>query len=207
LENHITQVNKKVSRALFSIRQVKRVLPTDSLRTLYYSLLHSHFTYGIIAWGSANKSNIKPLVTLQKRAIRVIHNASYNSHTDPKFKSSGILKIPDLLVYQSLIFMFDYLSNKLPPSFDGTFTINCNRPNTRPTRQSRLFYIPRCHSAFVRKQPLYSLPVLWNDWAKLIISDNLTRVAFKRHVKSFILNKYPSSVRCMHDRCSECHQH
>jgi len=186
---------------------VKRVLPTDCLKTLYYSLVHSHFSYGIIAWGNASKSNLKPLITLQKRAIRVILNAPYNSHTDPKFKSLGILKIPDLLVYQSLIFMFDYLSNKLPISFNGTFTINCNRPNTRLTRQSRLFYIPRCHLAFVRKLPVYFLPVLWNDWTKLVMSDNLTRGSFKRQLKLYILNEYQSYVHCNNDRCFECQQH
>ena len=152
---HINQVCKKVSRALFSIKQVKRALPTDCLKTLYYALVHSHFAYGIITWGNANNCILKPLVTLQKRAIRVIHNAHYNSHTEPKFKSSGILRIPDLLVYQSLIFLFDYLLNKLPPSFNGTFTVNCERPNARPTRQSKLLFVPQCHSAFMRKQPLF----------------------------------------------------
>jgi hypothetical protein len=169
---HINQVKKKVSWALFSLKQVKRTLPSDYLKTLYYSLVHSHFTYGIIAWGN---SNLKSLITLQKRAIRVIHNAPYNGHTDPRFKSSEILKIPDLFVYQSLIFMYDYLSCRLPPSFNRTFTLNCDRTNCRPTRQSTLFYVPRCHSAFVRKLPLYFLPTLWNDWAKLIKSDTLTR--------------------------------
>ncbi len=48
-KHHITEVNKKVSRALFSIKQVKHVLPIDSLRTLYYSLIYSHFSYGTTA--------------------------------------------------------------------------------------------------------------------------------------------------------------
>ncbi len=122
-------------------------------------------------------------VTLQKRAIRVIHNAHYICHTEPKFKSSGILKIPDLLVYQSLLFMFDY---------------------TRPARQSRLFYIPLCYAAFTRKQPLYSMPVIWNDWAKLNKSENVTRRTFKRHVKSCMLSKYRSFVHCQYDKCSGC---
>jgi len=140
---------------LFSIKQVKRALSTDCLKTLFFALVHSHFASGIIAWGNANNSILKPLVTLQKRAIRVIHNAHYNSHTEPKFKSSGILKIPDLLVYQSLIFMFDYLLNKLPPSFNGTFTVNCERPNARSTRQSKLLFVPRCHSAFMNAKNIY----------------------------------------------------
>ena len=34
------------------------------------------------------------------------------------------------------------------------------RPNMHPKRQSKVFFIPRCHSAFIRKEPLYFLPVL-----------------------------------------------
>ena len=38
--HHIANVNKRISSALFSINQVKHILPKDCLRTLYYSLIH-----------------------------------------------------------------------------------------------------------------------------------------------------------------------
>ncbi len=86
-----------LSRALFSIKQVKHVLPLDSLRTLYFALIHLHLSYGIIAWGNADMNLIRLAKLLQKRAIRVINKAPFNSHTDPKFKKSGILKLNDLV--------------------------------------------------------------------------------------------------------------
>ena len=58
---------------------------------------------------------------LQKRAIRVINRKQYNSHTDPLFKASKILKLSDLFEYQSALFMYDYLHNSLPESFDNMF--------------------------------------------------------------------------------------
>ena len=48
---HINEVNKKVSRALFSIKQVKKILPLHCLRTLYNALIQPHLSYGIIARG------------------------------------------------------------------------------------------------------------------------------------------------------------
>jgi hypothetical protein len=60
-------------------------------------------------------------------------------------------KIPDLFPYQSLI----------PPSFNGIFTMNYEISN------ADIIYIPRCHSAFVCKLPLYFLPAFWNDWVKI----------------------------------------
>ena len=54
----------------------------------------------------AHPQNIKLL--LQKRAIRTINKANYNSHTDPLFKRSKILKLNDL--YE--LFVNDFIANK-----------------------------------------------------------------------------------------------
>ena len=93
---HILNINSKLSRALFVIKQVKFYLPKDSLHTLYYSLLHPHITYGILAWGNAKASLLRKTQILQKRSLRTIHNKKFNSHSDPLSKQSGILKISDL---------------------------------------------------------------------------------------------------------------
>ena len=93
---HILNINSKLSRALFVIKQVKFYLPKDSLHTLYYSLLHPHITYGILAWGNAKASLLRKTQILQKRSFRTIHNKKFNSHSDPLSKQSGILNISDL---------------------------------------------------------------------------------------------------------------
>ena len=71
---HVNEVKNNVARALFSNKHVQNVLPTECLRTLYFAIINSHFTYGITAWGNADK--------------RV-----YNSHTDLQFKALEIFKI------------------------------------------------------------------------------------------------------------------
>ena len=96
-KHHIAHVNTKVSKILFVIKQVKNILPKDNLRTLYFALVHSHYSYGLLTWGNPSKSALQRSIILQKRAVRVINNARYNSHTDPLFKASGILKLNDLM--------------------------------------------------------------------------------------------------------------
>ena len=81
------------------------------LHKLYFALIHPHISYGILSWGNAGKTVLQKTTTLQKRAIRMINKKSYNSHTDPLFRSS---KIQDLYSYQSAIFMFDYTIKKCP---------------------------------------------------------------------------------------------
>ena len=47
-KHHIVHVNIKVSKILFLIKQANNILPMDSLRTLYFALVHSHYSYGLL---------------------------------------------------------------------------------------------------------------------------------------------------------------
>ena len=201
---HINEVNKKVSRALFSIKQVKKILPLHSLRTLYNALIQPHLTYGIIAWGNADRNLIRKTSQIQKRALRVIHNAPYNSHTDPKFKKSGILKLYDIFEYQSMIFIHDYRSGRLPISFDGTFPQNRDILNYKCTRQSELLYVPKYSTKFAQKSPAYQLPKLWNQWA-ISFPENISRNAMKKLLKMRYMEIYQDQVTCNNTRCPDCH--
>ena len=121
------------------IRQAKHFLPVASLRTLYFAMIHPHISYGILAWGNATQTTLKRTITLQKRALRTINNVYYNSHTDPLFKKSNIL------------FMHNYVMNKLPESFGNMFTFNYEIQERHQTRQSSLLYLKRCNSKFAKK--------------------------------------------------------
>ena len=197
---HIKHVNSKISRTLFAIKQVKNILPLGILRNLYFALIQPHLSYGILAWGNASQ-NLRKTITLQKRAIRTINKAAYNSHTDPLFHSSQVLKLQDLYRYQSALFMHDYVSNNLPASFKNIFSYNRDIQTIHQTRQSDLLYISRCKTSFASKLPLYALPKIWNDWAAI---SSHSRLQFKKNVKSNIILGYPTQVKCLNAYCMDC---
>ncbi len=78
----------------------KRVLNTLNLKQLYYSLIHSHITYGIILWGSAFKYKLRKIDTIQNKVMRNIHNAPYNSPTTVFYKNLNIPKLQDICKIQ-----------------------------------------------------------------------------------------------------------
>ena len=167
-KHHINHVNKKISRALFIIKQVKNLLPLDCLRTLYFALIHPHLSYGITACGNASLAILKRTNILQKRAIRTICRAKYNSHTEPLFKQLNILKLTNLYEYEATILMFKFVHNKLPLSFKYTFKLYYEVQSSQLTRRSALIYIKRCDSNFARKLPLFAFPIIWNNWSPKI---------------------------------------
>jgi hypothetical protein len=50
-------------------------------------------------WGNTYKISLPPLVTLQKRAIRIIHKEGYNAHSNLLFLNSRIIKFNDQFDY------------------------------------------------------------------------------------------------------------
>ena len=173
------------------------------LKTLYFALIQPHLSYGILAWGNAGSKILHKTIQLQKYAIRTIHKAAYNSHTDPLFNKSQILKLTDLYEYESVIFMYDFVENNLPRSFSDVFRYNRDVQNIRRTRQSDMIHVYRCHSIFSSRLPLYTLPIIWNKWA-ISAPGGFSRRRFGRHVKSTICISYPTQVRCKNKYCRDC---
>ena len=95
------------------MNRLKRILPREILHTLYCSVVQSHLNFGILAWGF----KYSRLQKIQKKIIRTINCAKYNSHTEPLFKQMGVLKIEDIFTVNLLKFYFKYMNNELPCYF------------------------------------------------------------------------------------------
>ena len=184
------------------MRQVKHILDRKSMKTLYYSLIHPHITYCLLAWGNANKNILKTNNILQKRAIRRIYQAHYNSHSEPIFKKFNILKISDQYELDVVLFMNKFPNKKLPTSFHDMFRYNHEVQASHITRQ---IYVERCHSRFSRKLPLYNhVPILWNRHWGDNMHDQMSHSMLKRLVKSNFIDSYVEVVNCQNPLSRDC---
>lgn len=200
---HIDNVQTKISRSLFAINKVKHLLDRDSLETLYSSLIHSHLTYGNLAWGNAAPQVLNKLFLLQKKAIRCIHNSRYNSHTEPLFKKSKIFMLKDMFTYNVALFMYDYKHNILPASFQNYFIYERQINTRHNTRCSSHMYIPRLSSQFSNRLPLHVFPRVYNTFVD-ILSFEEKRSVFKNNMKNNLMENYKSTVLCSNPACIDC---
>lgn len=204
-KHHVSRIVSKVSKGLYILRTVKHQLPESALRILYFTLINSHLTYALPAYGCADKSVLKPLIQIQKKAIRIISGAKWNAHSEPLFKRHGILKFTDMIEYSQLEFMYNWEHKKLPLTFMNTWrrktdTISSDQFTLRNaldlhTETSRL--------TFSQKLPLYRFPVLWN---KLDVETRQMwpPPLFKKELKSKLLETIPNSVYCENPYCPDC---
>ena len=141
-----------------------------------------------------NNSKTPSILKLQKKTIRVLNKANYNSHTDPLFKQSNILKVGDQYKYEAMI-LHNFLGNKLPKSFDQVFQLNRDVREVHETRQSNLIYMKRCDSEFSKSIQHTNI---------IYIIHALQDLHFKQSIKKALISVYLYSVRCRNPNCKDC---
>ena len=81
---HTEMLSNKISRYCGILSRLKNYLPLFILRTMYFSMVHSHLNYWLFAWGFDSKGIIK----LQKRCVGMITRSTYSTHTQPLIKKT-----------------------------------------------------------------------------------------------------------------------
>ena len=82
-KEHISYIENKVSKSIGIIKRF-HFLPSNVLRNLYFSIIHSYLSYGNVIWGSTAPSNLMSLSLLNKKNYKthnweqlVIHNPTF----------------------------------------------------------------------------------------------------------------------------------
>jgi len=162
---------------------------------VYNSLFRSHTEFGVTAWGRSKSPNIKRICVLQKRAVRYIENAKYNSHTGQIFSKFNILKFPDLVNLNQACFMHKYVNNKLPSSFQNFF-VKLNNFD-----RSLSFQLGILKQTNLKCFSSYSIPKLWNE-LPLSLKRKTSLKSFKKYYSSTLLESY--STPCTVTNCYSC---
>ena len=207
---HINQISKKLSNALFALRRVKNFLPQPTLKMLYYSLFHCHLIYGIETWSCVPPSSLKTLITKQKSAIRILYLESHNAHTEPLFKSLGILPLSQLISQANLKFIHSCLFNLAPSAFSNTWPTTIEQRYATGQvdlvynlRNNSDLYVPPSRLKSLSYFPLYNLPSLWNNLPEHIKSIP-TKYLFKSNLKYFFLDSLNATPLCRRLFCPAC---
>jgi hypothetical protein len=162
-EAHIALVCSKISKSLFCINRIKNFVNGDSLKKLYFAMIHTHLSYCINVYGCANTTALQKLRVKQKEAVRVINLAGYRDHTTPLFRQSKILPLDQMIKFANLKFMHCFVHQKLPFSFNEMWIFNYMRNPARELRNANDLFVPAHHYATVKRFPLFTFPQIWNE--------------------------------------------
>ena len=188
--SHIAHVGSVISRNLGIIGRAKYLLSSRELILLYNTMILPHLTYCAVIWGRNYDSNIKRIVLLQKRALRIIDKKPYLYPSNGLFIKHKILKFKDIVREQSIMIVLSYINNALPSPISRMFMYD----KTKNTRQAKHLVTPMASRNYRSFALSCSAPRIWND----VIASKFAKIQdvpknkemLKRQVRKYFLNEY-----------------
>ena len=134
------QCQLKRANNLLSIS--RHYVPSEILLQIYFGQFYSRLVYGSQIWGLVDNDNLK-ILTQQKKSIRKISFSHFEAHSDPLFKNLGLLKLPDIMKINNIIFVHNVLNNKAPTVFNNYFKFKPLHEHNTIRNPNSLYSVPR----------------------------------------------------------------
>ena len=185
-KDHISFVCRKVARGIGVIIKARKVLHSESMKWLYYSFIYPYMIYCYQVWGSACKTNIEPLLILQKRVMRIILGVHPRSPSEPLFIT---LKFLSELCEN----IFKYITGRLMYRiYHGELSVlNClltknSHIHVHNTRQKCHYHMPLCRINLGKCGLGYVGASVWNSTLSVNINPNVSEFIFSRSLTAAI---------------------
>jgi hypothetical protein len=160
---HVRHICNKLSKSLFYLNRAKNFVDSQSLKMLYYSLVHSNLLYCIGTTSAMNQTNFKKIKILQKKAIRIVAGANYKANTAPLFYDLKILPYDKLLKLFICKFMHAIEYNHNHESFSIYWPLNNQRLLDYELRNNNMRNVKRINFSQLKNCPLFTFPKIWNE--------------------------------------------
>ena len=185
---HCKQIMSKLASALYMLNSVKHFIPIEARKLLYHSLFYSHLTHGILLWGPhANSWYTDKLIKKQKRAVRIIKCAKYNSHTHNFFHELGLLKYDSIIDLEILKLMFKVANNNVPLPIMNLFNTHSNIHGYDTRNKNDPRYFGHQNFSYIQKSFICLGPKLWSQ-LQTNMKTYKTKNSFVLNYKKSILN-------------------
>ena len=168
--HHISILSKQLSRANGVLSKLRYNAPIDICLQVYYSIFFSHMTYGCNLWGLSSEENISKIEVLQRKCVRIMSFAAFNSHSNDMFIALGLVKVRDLISLNQLKLVYDFHNNHLPSDLMPLFKLSSDvhtKSRELNSTINRLLYIPAVKTSTYGLDSIrYQCPKLWNSMFK-----------------------------------------
>ena len=158
------------------MRRLHCQLPANVMIKLYYSLVYSHLTYALLAWGRSGSTNAAKIECTLRRACKLL--TDYNQKILTFYSINdyfALLKAVNTNTLNFHQYFKDKLSSHQPSHMHNT------RYRTNSNFNTSLFN----HSK-TQKCSLYQVIPIWNSLPELI-KNCTSRFTFKKQIKSHLL--------------------
>ena len=190
--DHISKISLQVARVIGIMNKLKRIFSNQILRTLYNSLIHPHFIYGLYIWGIFPKTfNNTAKESCQKISSKTIHITYYLY-----LKNLKIFKLKDQYSIQ-LYKLYHKNTNNFLPSYFKSFTSYYNNDEHTPDLKSAALPLPMTRREYFVQSTKYQFLKQIRETTVIDLNRtiNTTVFQFASYFKYSILHKYDHRCR------------
>ena len=111
---YVTVLAKQLSRIRGLLFKLSYLIPTVSLRHLYYALFYSCMTYGIAVWGGGNVTNASRIYKINRAAVNIF--VEYlPEHISVPFQYVNVYRYHCSIVFHKFVTTdnFEYFNTKI----------------------------------------------------------------------------------------------
>ena len=90
---HITEITSKIAKSTYQLARIKHFIDESCRKTFYHAYMYNKLECGILLFRGAAAHQLRPLKSLQKRALNLV----------VKISSTNVFKAACVLPLQSLI--------------------------------------------------------------------------------------------------------
>jgi len=185
-KEHIMYIKNKISKCIAMLWKVNRIFSKRIKLLMYKTFIQPHLMYCNIVWCSTYVTNLKPLVTIQKRALKMTLNLPRDTSTIRVFEEAKVHDLYAINKIHTCIFMYKYCNRLLPKSFDCKFISNQDI-HDHNTRVHMLYHLPKVRTEKGKMSIRYRGVALWNSLHSEI-RDICHLQAFKNRIKKYFMS-------------------
>lgn len=184
---HINKIKSKLKSLTGALRGVVRCLPLNIRYTIYNSMVKPHIDYLVEIWGSASKTNLKPLQTAQNKLIKTLFQYDYLTPSSTLYEKTKLMDINKTYIYYSCILVRKILKKEIHTNI--TFNPKNINPQKSRLRNANNIILRPPRTNYGKHNITYESAQTYNKLPSNI-KDATNLLTFKKLLKLYLLNEY-----------------
>jgi len=190
-ECHAVKCASSCYYQLRRIRQMRRFVDDNALRTLVHSLVTSRLDYCNSLLAGCSVKVIARLQRVQNNAARLICNQPHGSHSAPLLRQLHWLPIASRIQYKLCILMYD-VYHGTAPSYLRELCHVCNDDRLRSTQHGN-FSVVRTRTKLADGAFTVAGPAAWNVLPS-DLRNSASRTVFLSNLKTHLYNRHFNGI-------------
>ena len=187
-EHHISEICNSLVKYFGVFYNIRNFINIQLARTIYYACIYSRIQYGIEIYGSASKTQLSRLQTMQNKLLKVLTKQNRLYSTDALHRDLKILKVEHIYQQSVLRFVHNCVIESPIEVFENYFTSR-DHVHGHNTRGSHNLVTHRARSQMGQKTTHYTGAKLWNNLGQEIINAP-SKYSFKKRIFKHYIAQY-----------------